>query len=109
MNGMLVPMSSWIMSAASWSDADPLGLARAAQHEVEDHPREDDRGEHVGDQPDGQRDRKTLDRSGAELEQEERADQGGDVGIEDGAERAVVTQLNRLAHALLVAQLLADA
>src|SRR5262249_34429956 len=109
MNGMLVPISSWNMRAASRSsDAQPLDLA-AAQPVVVDHPREQHRGVQIGDQADAQRDREPLDGAGAELEQEHRADERGDVGVENGAERAVVAHLDRLPHAALVAQLLTDA
>src|SRR5216110_569282 len=109
MNGMLVPIRNCsIVGGLSGSDAQPLDLG-AAEHGVEDHAREYDGGEHVGDQADDERDRESLDGAGAELKEEERAHDGGDVGIEDGAERAVVAQLDRLTDALPGAQLLADA
>src|SRR3990172_8540845 len=108
MKGRLTPISTWSMRTAStWSDAQPLDLA-AAEHEVEDHAGEQDGREHVRDQADAERDRESLDGSGSELEQEHRRDERGQVGVQDGAERPVVAQLDRLAHAALVAQLLAD-
>src|SRR5258705_4255409 len=108
MNGTLVPMRNWII-AASRSDAEPLDLVAAAQHEVEDHSGEHHRGEHVRDEPDAQGDGESLDGSRTESEQEERADQRGDVGVQDGPERAVVAELHGLADRLLVAKLLPDA
>src|SRR5437867_7595402 len=109
MKGMSVPINNWSMRSASRSsDTEPLDLA-SAQDEVVDHPREQHRREQIGDQPDAEGHREALDGPGAELEQEHRADEGGDVGIEDGPERAVVAHLDRLPHAALVAQLLTDA
>src|SRR5580765_8892475 len=109
MKGMLVLTSSWSMGRASPRlDAQPLELA-AAQPEVVDHAGEQHRREHVRDQADDQRDGEALDRTGAELEQEQRAEDGGEVGVENGAERARVAELHRLADALPVPQLLADA
>src|SRR5438552_18127536 len=105
MNGMLVPCRIWIMVALGL-DAELLDLA-PAEHGVEDHPSEQYRGEHVGDQADAERDREALDRPRAELEQEQGADQRRQVRIQNGAERAVVAELDRLAHALVVAQLFA--
>src|SRR5262245_52279425 len=111
MNPMFVPINSWSMSSLPrepFSDAQPRDLP-ATQHEIEDHAREQHRREHVRHQSGDERDRESLDGAGAELEQEQRADDRGDVRIEDGAEGAGVAQLHRLANALLVAQLLADA
>src|SRR5262245_4053779 len=109
MKGMSVPIRNWIMRDASCSsDAQSLELA-ASEDEVEHHPGEQDGGEHVGDQSDDQRHGETLDRTGAELEQEQRADDRRQVRVENGAEGAVVAQLDRLADAALVAQLLANA
>src|SRR5262249_48673457 len=108
MKGMSVWVSSWIMSLRLASDTQPLDLP-AAQPEVVDHSSEEHRREHVGDQTGDQRDREPLDGSGAELEEEQRAQDGGEVGVEDRAEGAVVAHLHRLPHALAVAQLLADA
>src|SRR5262245_35096843 len=103
-SGKSVPTRSWSMG----SDAQALDLA-PAEHEIEDHAREQNGGEHVGDQPHAQRDGEALDRAGAELEEEEGADQRGQVGVENGAEGTVVAQGDRLTNALLVAQLLTNA
>src|SRR5215831_12902201 len=109
MNGMWVSTRIWNMSRASPRlDAQPLELP-AAQPEVVDHPGEQHRREHIRDQTDDQCDREALDRTGAELEQEQRAENGGEVRVENGAERARVAEVHRLANALAVAQLLADA
>src|SRR4030067_385063 len=109
MNEMSVPISIWSMAyRLGFSKAEPLDAA-TAQHAAEDHPGEQHRREHVGDEPDAQRHRESLDRSGAELEQEEGADERGQVGIQDRAEGAVVAEIDRLTHAWLVAQLIADA
>src|SRR5437660_8577138 len=109
MNGRLVPIRSWSMErASSGSDAEPLDRA-AGQHEVEDHSGEQHGGEHVGPQTDDQGDREPLHRPGAEAEQEERAQDRRHVGVENRAEGAVVAELDRLPHRLLVPQLLADA
>src|SRR6185295_6239400 len=106
MNGMFVPTRICIMAfEPSRSDAQSFEMA-ALEDEIEDHAREQHRGEHVRHQAVIRRDGETLDGAGAELEEEQRADDGGDVGVENGAERPVVTELDRLSHALSVAEFL---
>jgi len=48
---------------------------------IEDPARHNQRGEHAGENPDGQRQRKSPDRAGPELIQHERGDQGRHVGV----------------------------
>src|SRR3954469_17211244 len=60
-------------------NAEALDPGGAAEHEVEHHPGEEHRREHIGDQPDDERDREPADRAGAEEEQEHTADDRGDV------------------------------
>ena len=56
---------------------------------LEDRLRHIDRGEHVGDQADGQSDGESPDRAGAEDEQEYRRNHGGDVRVDDGQKRLI--------------------
>ncbi len=53
------------------------------------HPGDDQRGDHRGDDTDGQRDAEALDRTGAEEEEQSGREQGGDVGVDDRAPRLV--------------------
>src|ERR1051325_10415131 len=55
------------------------------------------------------RDRESADRAGAELEQEQRGDDGGEVRVDDRGERAREALLDRRARRLALAQLFADA
>src|SRR6185369_3317200 len=97
MNGMSVPTSNWSMGCPR-SDTEALDLA-AAEPEIVDHPREHHGREQVREQPDAERDREALDGPGAELEQDCRGEQRREMGVEDGAERAVVAEPHRLVDA----------
>src|ERR1700730_996716 len=79
------------------------------QYQVEDPLADENRGEQRGQQTDAERHREALDRSGAELEQEHRRYQRGDVGVDDRGEGAVEAEIDRRAHGAPGAHLLADA
>src|SRR5262245_22372005 len=108
MNGKSVPTRSWSMGLLCLAlDAQPLDPP-AAQPEVEDHACEQHRREQVRDESDDQRDGEPLDGTGAELEQEQTADDRGAVGVEDGPERTRISELDGLPDALAVSELLSD-
>src|SRR5438552_2585357 len=90
-------------------NADRLRLLRCRVFEIEDHARHEKRGEHGGEEADEQRDGESLDRSRSELEEEQRRDDGRHVRVDDGAEGALESLLDRGANGLPFAQLLADA
>src|SRR5258708_12546949 len=77
--------------------------------DVEDHARDEEGREHRREETDQQRDGESLDRTGAELEEEERRDDRGHVGVDDRAEGACEAVLDSGADGLSVADLLADA
>src|SRR5205085_10506443 len=54
----------------------------------DDQARQGEGGEYGGEDAEPERDRKAAHRAGADEEQHERGDEGGDVGIEDGGVRA---------------------
>ena len=64
-------------------------LRLAPELHVEDGARHEDGGEQVRDQSDDQRDGEAAHRAGAEDEQERAGDDGGDVRVDDGDQRAV--------------------
>jgi hypothetical protein len=68
--------------------------APAFQEVVPDQSRADDCGEEVADQTDAQGYGETADRTRAELEQDDARQQGRDVGVEDGGERAIIAGLD---------------
>src|SRR3569623_258609 len=70
----------YIVSASKRQQLRPEPAQPDRGHE----PRHVDRGEERGDDADQQRDRETLDRARAELEQEQGGDDVRDVGIDDG-------------------------
>src|SRR5206468_1959240 len=76
---------------------------------LENRPRDVNRREHVGDQADGQRNRETANRSGAEQEQEEGRNYGRDVRVDDRHERLLETGVHSRSWRLAVAQLFANA
>src|SRR5438067_9511363 len=90
-------------------NADRRGAVLGAVVNIEDHARDEERGEHGGEEADQQRDGEAFDRTGPELEQEERRDDRGHVRVDDRAEGAGEAVLDGRAHGLAVAQLLADA
>src|SRR6202022_593969 len=65
--------------------------------------------ENVGDQTDGQGDRKPANRSGAKQKQEERGHHGGDVRIDNGQKRFVETSLDGRRRRFAIAQFFSDA
>src|SRR5689334_2565033 len=108
MKWKLVSCRIWIMALVSpGSDRKPVERP-AMGDEVVDQPREEDRGEQVRDQAERQRDGEALDRTGAELEQEQRRQQRRHVRVEDRAEGVLVPELDRRADRLAVPHLLAD-
>src|SRR5258708_29104810 len=71
--------------------------------DVEDHARDEEGREHRREETDQQRDGESLDRTGAELEEEERRDDRGHVGVDDRAEGAREAVLDGRADGLPVA------
>src|SRR5579863_7053717 len=70
----------------------------ARQHQIEDPAADEHRGEQRRHQAEDQGDGETLDRSGAELEQEHGRDQRRHVGVDDRGEGAVEPLVDRRAH-----------
>src|SRR5580693_4866265 len=95
-----------VISSSARSDRELLHPA-ARQHHVEDPLADEDRSEERGQQADDERHRETLDRPGAELEQERRRHESGDVGVDDRGEGAVEAEVDRRAHGAPGAHLLA--
>src|SRR5260370_14208791 len=90
-------------------DADRGGAILRFVDDVEDHARDEEGREHRREETDQQRDGESLDRTGAELEEEERRDDRGHVGVDDRAEGAREAVLDSRADGLPVADLLSDA
>src|SRR5436189_289090 len=90
-------------------DAELLRAIGRLVDDVENHSRYEKRGEHRRAETDQQRDGESFDRAGAELKQEQRRDDRGEVRIDDRGERAGEALLDRRAHGFLLAQLFADA
>src|SRR5258708_7217748 len=90
-------------------DADRGGAILRFVDDVEDHARDEERREHRREETDQQRDGKSLDRTGAELEEEERRDDRGHVGIDDRAEGSREAVLDGSPDRLPIAELLANA
>src|SRR5690242_6926991 len=90
-------------------DGQRLDLLTLAQSELEQRLRDEGRGEQVGREADEQRHGETTDRTGAELEQEECADDGGDVRIEQRQEDAAEAGVDRRADGPSRLELLLDA
>src|ERR1700732_3265881 len=85
----------------SWTcPPDPPGHDQARQREGR---------ERGGDNADTQRHREAAYRSGTDKEQNSSRDKGGDIGIEDGCERACEAGINRVDGGTSAAHLLADA
>src|SRR5882757_9349595 len=75
---------------------------------VRDGARAHSGGEHGGGEADHQRHREALDRTLAEQEQHEGGDEGGDVGVGDGEEGALVAGVHRRMRRQAQTQFLAD-
>ena len=71
-----------------------LWIFRFQMKIVEDDPRDEDGGKHADHDADGQRHGESLDRPGPEAEEEQRRDEGGHVGVEDGQEGLRVAGLD---------------
>src|SRR5262245_34943143 len=86
-----------------------LGHGPRARMKVVEDPRHHQRREHAGQDPDRERHREALDRSGAVLEQHQRRDHVRHVRVEDGAAGLLEAGSDRGAGRAAVAELLADA
>src|SRR4028118_1164631 len=98
MKSMLVSRSNSIACSFEWAPGAldrQLLDAEPGQDQVEHPAADEDGGEHGGQQADGQSDGEATDRAGAELEQEERRDQGRDVAVDDRRQRLLVTEIDR--------------
>src|SRR5262245_49901688 len=90
------------------SDAQGLHPLRPSEDGVEQRPRDEDGGEQIGQNADAQGDRESLDRSGSVAEQEDRGDEGGQVGVDDGAQGLGEPASHRRLHRLSEPQLFPD-
>src|SRR6202022_4515489 len=95
-------------SPSTRSDAELRLAIHFRQVILENRLRNVDGRENVGDQTDGQRDRKPADRSGAKQKQEERGHNGGDVCIDNGYKRLAEAGLDRRRWRFAVAQFFSD-
>src|SRR5664279_2124860 len=91
------------------SDGEGLDPLLRTVDQVEEQVRHEDRGEDRGQKADDESDGEALDRPGAELEEKKGGHDGGDVGVDDGAPRALEAEVDGGLRRLAVVHLLADA
>ena len=75
----------------------------------DDQPRQGEGGEHRGDDADAERDGKAAHRPGADIKQHRGSNEGGDVGVENGGERAAEASVDGVDRRASAAHFLADA
>src|SRR3954447_16123984 len=92
------------------SVSDRHGLRPLPSHPAgDDQPGQRERGEHRGDDADAERHGEAAHRPGADVKQHRGGDEGGDVGIQDGRQRALEAGVDRGNRVAPAAQFLADA
>src|SRR5688572_22382857 len=97
-----------IICMGAYLDAERADLP-LAEHPLEEELADEIGSEDVGEETPDQGHREALDRPGTELEEERGRDQGGGVRVQDRDPDALEAVVDRVAHRLAVAQLLADA
>src|SRR5882672_3004333 len=95
-------------SSGGRSDAQRLDASSAPEHCVENGARDEHRREEIGQDPDAEGDRETLDRPAAVSEEENRRDERREVRIDDAAQRFPEASRNRGLHRPAQTQFLAD-
>src|SRR6185436_12877754 len=86
----------------SMSDAQSGHGRPALQPDHEEGPGYEHCGDHGGDDTQDQGNRESLDRPGAELEEEQRGEYGADVGVHDGVHGMLEAFVDRKPHGLAV-------